>query len=276
MIKAITSVPVVRKALTGTMLVASLLGGAASCSRPAKTSGETNVSYTQIMEKDGTDVFESGAKNSKAVPVNKKEIDQVSFECNKYKGNNLYIIDSTNYKNYGLYYGSILEQTLWDRGAAGSVSLPLYQEANKLPDAQLLEEHRRLKKCYDKPLMEAYDAYRDELLAKYSRNLYENKDGVPTAKECSDYLDRTLAGIDISTEDYDKCLKKIENFKNAQGEQGNHEFAEYLAYKQFIIDSVNTRHILQDLGFLKDHRMKHMFERDVYSDISPKPYMEQD
>ena len=74
MIKAITSVPVVRKALTGTMLVASLLGGAASCSKPATNNSGSNVTYTESRKNKG--------------------IDQVSYECNKYKGNNLFIVDS--------------------------------------------------------------------------------------------------------------------------------------------------------------------------------------
>ena len=276
MIKAITSVPVVRKALTGTMLVASLLGGAASCSRPAKTTGETNVSYTQIMEKDGTDVFESGAKNSKAVPANKKEIDQVSYETNKYQEARTYT-DSTNFKTYGLYYGSIYTQAKSDDWM-GYVTKPYYKEADEYMRLNLYkacDSVTKILNAKDSEINKATRTYRTNLLEKYSRNLYENKDGVPTAKECSDYLDRTLAGLDISTEDYNKCLEKIDNFKKAQGEEDNQKFAEYLAYKQFLIDSINIRAILRDLGYLKDPIMKHEFETQA-ADLRPEPFLIQE
>ena len=276
MIKAITSVPVVRKALTGTMLVASLLGGAASCSRSAKTSGETNVSYTQIMEKDGTDVFESGAKNSKAVPVNKKEIDQVSFECNKYQETRLYT-DSTDYKTYGLYYGSLYTQAQNDSWM-GYVTKPYYKEAEEYMRSnsyRMYDSIIKITEAKDSEINQACKGYRNELLKKYSRNLYENKNGVPTAKECSDYLDRTLAGLDISTEDYNKCLEKIDNFKKSQGEEDNQKFAEYLAYKQFLIDSVNIRAILRDLGYLNDPIIKHEFESQA-ADLRPEPFLIQE
>lgn len=234
MIKAITSVPVVRKALTGTMLVASLLGGAASCSRPARTE--------------------------------KSNIDQISYEKNLSQMARTNP-DETRYEAFGLYFGTILNQFYSDMTSVNYITNDIYPEDWDYKTEKYEEHQKKWQQAhnvYRNITGVAYN-YQESTKAKYLRDLYENADGVPTANECSEYLDRRIAGLDISSEDYNKCLRKIEDFKKAQGKQDNQEFAEYLAYKQFLIDSINTRAILRDLGYLKEPKIKRHFEQKTYN-----------
>ena len=247
MIKSITSVPVVRKALTGTMLVASLLGGAASCSRPAKTTGETNVSYTESR---------------------KSNVDQISYEKNLSQMSRTYSNETkeARYKDFGLYFGTIINQLHSGASVLHFISNAMYPEGTKYsaPDPQKYIEQVKQADNVSRATKIAGQDYREFTEAKYLRDLYENTNGVPTAKECSDYLDRRIASLDISSADYNKCLEQIEDFKKAQGKQDNQKFAEYLAYKQFLIDSVNARAILRDLGYLKEPKIRTHFEQKAY------------
>lgn len=247
MIKPITTSPVARKTFVGAMLVASLLNGAAASSQS---------------------IYKGNGVNRRS------EVEQVSYEENYSLIDRLRRGDSEDYSELGLYYGSIIGQHKADFNKATFMvphaSEVLREGITRSIDEKDIAEVKEFNK-WRKGFLDALTNYRDQTLAQAAQALYNKSSGVPTAGECSNYLDRKLAGLNMPMADYEKCMEEIADFQEAQGKQTSQDFAELIAYKQFKCDSVNIRRIAEDFGALDNPTFRKEFEREWPLKVRPNP-----
>ena len=208
------------------------------------------------------------AQNNKKKIIN--NADEISYEHNQQLDKRIgydYLkqaqIDDL-YKKLGTYGASIELQRL----QGNYITNIVHPATDNLPEAKMWDAYD---KCFNK-FPSAVQEYIEQSRAKAAENLY--KDGVPTAKECSRYLEKEFANDNsISNGDYSKYLRDIRRFKKAQGKIiTNQSVAELIAYKQFKLDSLAYRKLLDTFGFLNNPEIKKLFEKDGFpKNVAPKP-----
>lgn len=210
-----------------------------------------------------------GAQDNKKGVVNKS--DEISYEHNvkldeRVSNENISPEQINNlYKELGTYGATIELQRLKN----GYVTNVVHPMLNNLSDSQFWDVYDN---CFSK-FPAAVQEYIAETKAKTAAELY-NKKGVPSAKECSDYIEKQILDDNsLSQSDYNKYKKDIKRFKKAQGNViTNQSVAELIAYKQYKLDSLAYRKMLDKFGFLKNDEVKKLFEKDGFPKYaSPKP-----
>lgn len=111
------------------------------------------------------------------------------------------------------------------------------------------------------------DCFYRNFIQKLDDDLFVDEN--PTWQQCSNYIDRQVAGLDfLSEDDYAKYKENVKNFEKAQKNNTEDDIANLLAYKQYQLDSIVLRKIYKDLGMLKT-----VGDRKYYKDFWQEEYI---
>ena len=228
----------------------------------------TSIKSSLIIGLIAISSISSNAQNDKKKIIDKS--DEISYEHNQqldkrigYDYLNQAQIDEM-YKKLGTYGASIELQRL----KGDYITNIVHPVTDNIPESKIWDVYD---KCFNQ-FPSAVKEYIEHSRATTAENLYKN--GVPTAKECSNYLEKEFVNDgSLSNNDYAKYKKDIRRFKKAQGNViTNQSVAELIAYKQFKLDSIAYRKLLNSFGFLSNPEVKRLFEKGTFSKIvAPEP-----
>ena len=168
------------------------------------------------------------------------------------------------YNRLGTYGATMEMQRYVDMQRAMTLTFPVMSKT-QLGSSEA-REYMNKSRAYDGDLR----TYKESSKSAEARLLHAN--GIATGDICSNYIDRTIANMNISQADYSRYQRDVERFKNAQGQpQTTEKYAELIAYKQFKKDSIVVRSYLEKYGFLQDKDVVKKFESEYCPKVSPKP-----
>lgn len=148
----------------------------------------------------------------------------------------------------------------WDSNEE-DFNTPLLKEAYKLKQI-----NKQMSNEFSNPQIVTWDDLSNNYFDRYMRKLDNDLfiDGNPTWQECSNYLDRQIAGLDfLSQRDYEKCKRDIAKFEKAQKKHDDIAMAELLAYKQYKLDTLTFVNIYKELGLLDSYENRRLYDKFI-------------
>ena len=90
-------------------------------------------------------------------------------------------------------------------------------------------------------------------------------------EECSTYIDKQVKNLDT---DFEQYKEKADKFKASQRGNSSVDMAEFLAYKQYLLDSILVRKIYENFGLLNSTKAQKEYENIMQyerENHQPKP-----
>ena len=146
---------------------------------------------------------------------------------------------------------------------------PLLKEAYKLKQI-----NKQLSYEFANPRVITWEDLSNNYFTKYLQKLDNDlfMDGNPTWQECSNYLDRQIAGLDfLSQRDYEKCKRDIAKFEKAQKKHDDIAIAELLAYKQYKLDTLTFVNMYKELGLLDNYEYRRLYDKFIEEKYFSRP-----
>ena len=192
------------------------------------------------------------------------------------------------FNEYGLYGGSVYLQQLSD-----------FETFTSLPSQLVGQMYRKISKKYPKeainresniPEIQEYSktfdnwiewkkfcsgflldnqGYLDKITETTQKEL--SKPQALSHEECSTYIDKQVKNLDT---DFEQYKEKADKFKASQRGNSSVDMAEFLAYKQYLLDSILVRKTYENFGLLNSTKAQKEYENIMQyerENHQPKP-----
>ena len=187
-------------------------------------------------------------------------------------------------KEFGANGSSIYLQFLHDTNhkkmpSASGIIEKISTVISEDPDNIYTEEEKTQKTKILKQLQEIARQAEAQYQEAYLNNIHEEllDNGIPNKEKCNNFLNNQFAALyeDLTDDEFDEKslehIRDINAFRNKQGEKATQKQAEYLAYRQYKLDSIAHGRILEGvLGDLMNSSVLELY-KDSHSKYTGKP-----